>query len=297
MKQDTLYILFNLFLLLLLSSTFGEYSLTPFGYHPNACIHKVPDGSHIIDIDRETGFIIVYPDGHKELHPPCSEKVHNVTNLDGEGWQVWTKYYTGNNNTDVNIFLGNFTVPQAPQEYKRQTLFIFTGLQNIDWVPPDPRPKVPFAIIQPVLQYGLSVGGGGRLWSLASWYVTLSDGFIVSEFKTVEPGDVIFGNMTKLAKDSWFIGSYVRHKAIATTLIVTKKVLTVMPWAYVTLEVYGVTSCAQYPKNSASIFTDLILYQNGQLIEPKWGVQEQKGAICGAKAQVISPSEVHLNFP
>jgi len=210
-SNNKMYILVSL--LLLCSFTFGDYSLTPYGYRPNECIHRVPDGSHIIDIDKETGFIIVHPDGRRELHPPCAVNFHNES-LDGEGWQVWTKYFTENNKTDVNSFLANFTVPEPVREYAHQTIFIFPGLQNIDWVPPNPRPQVPFAIIQPVLQYGSSVAGGGKLWSLASWYVTLSEGFIVSELKTVQPGDVIFGNITKLKKALGLLEALLRVKLL-----------------------------------------------------------------------------------
>lgn len=46
-------------------------------------------------------------------------------------------------------------------------LYIFTGLQNIDWIPKvDPEPSAAFDIIQPVLQYP---GDGGDYWSVKSW--------------------------------------------------------------------------------------------------------------------------------
>ena len=49
-----------------------------------------------------------------------------------------------------------------------QTLFLFIGAQNIDWIPPASGPKSKFDIIQPVLQYGVSGAGGGEFWSISS---------------------------------------------------------------------------------------------------------------------------------
>lgn len=101
--------------------------------------------------------------------------------FDGEGWQAYTKQNAGN----VTSFLGNFNIPAAPTSYNGQTLFFFTGMQNIDWVPPETRPSESFDIIQPVAQYGPSSAGGGNFWSMASWYVTLGLGTVYS--KVVSP--------------------------------------------------------------------------------------------------------------
>ena len=88
-------------------------------------------------------------------------------------------------------------------------------------VPQNPRPNKPFDIIQPVIQYGPSFGGGGDYWTLGSWYVTLTNDVVVSELvqvgvgaldsslrgsdgrAQVQKGDSIFGNMTMTADDTW----------------------------------------------------------------------------------------------
>ena len=108
--------------------------------------------------------------------------------------------------------------------------FLFTGMQNINWIPPQPHPGTPFDIIQPVLQvshmhthahthtrthahahankhhatstdarsmvkYGPSAAGGWDYWAIASWYVTLTDDVVYSDIQTVQSGDVIFGTL------------------------------------------------------------------------------------------------------
>lgn len=118
--------------------------------------------------------------------------------------------------------MGYFSVPDAPQQ-NPEVLYLFTGLQNIDWIPiVDPDPSGPFDIIQPVcfskfnlyficsfksffqvLQYP---GDGGNYWSVKSWYVTLDSGVVVSDEIPVKVGDTIFGNMTRLSGNNWYIG-------------------------------------------------------------------------------------------
>ena len=53
-----------------------------------------------------------------------------------------------------------------------QILYLFPGLQNIDWIPKvDPMPSQAFDIIQPVLQYPyFSSDSNGKEWGLRSWY-------------------------------------------------------------------------------------------------------------------------------
>ena len=47
----------------------------------------------------------------------------------------------------ISQFVGNFSVPDKPQNDPEE-LYIFTGLQNVDWIPiVDPEPPV-FDIIQ-----------------------------------------------------------------------------------------------------------------------------------------------------
>ena len=74
---------------------------------------------------------------------------------DYDGWLQ----YTVSNTTDMakgyDGFYGEMSVPDLPKS-RPQILYLFPGLQNIDWIPkvdPEPTAKNPFDIIQPVLQY------------------------------------------------------------------------------------------------------------------------------------------------
>lgn len=83
-------------------------------------------------------------------------------------------------------------------------LFIFTGLQDDDWIPLLSQPPANFDIIQPVLQYPAQSGQG---WSARSWFVTLDIGAVASDEIAFRQGDVVFGNMTKTGPSQYFIDS------------------------------------------------------------------------------------------
>ena len=57
-------------------------------------------------------------------------------------------YAKQNVGSSLTGFTGTWTVPDAPAVYTGQTVFLFTGLQSSDWVPPDAGPKGKFDIIR-----------------------------------------------------------------------------------------------------------------------------------------------------
>ena len=71
----------------------------------------------------------MFYNGEKVDIPPCqykrSERLEKY-----DGWLAYTTYQYPDG---VEKFLGYFSVPEAPQRTP-QVLYIFTGLQNVDWV-------------------------------------------------------------------------------------------------------------------------------------------------------------------
>lgn len=216
------------------------------------------------------------------------------------GWQVYAKQQpTG----DVASFVGSWNVPDAPKKYTGQTVFLFTGMQNIDWVPPDDGPKSKFDIIQPVLQYGPSAAGGGKYWSISSWYVPLHDGWfaesVYSDPMEVQEGDSIFGNMTRTGDQAFYISTESAKLKNATAMTINKPLLKTQPWMYVTLESYADyddMSCDMWPSTTTS-FTDLrFTGKDGGEIKQAW--QEiNKAPVCGDSVAANSQGrKVMLNF-
>jgi hypothetical protein len=133
--------------------------------------------------------------------------------------------------TGFEAFTSVFSTPTLPTS-DPDVLYLFPGLQNIDWIPlVDPIPSGAFDIIQPVLQYP---GDNGNYWSVKSWWVTLDVGAMASNEVQLEVGDNIFGNMTKIGTEAWFINS-VNMRTNQQTSIKASGIgarLKSQPWAY-----------------------------------------------------------------
>ena len=124
-------------------------------------------------------------------------------------------------------------------------------------------------------------------------------GSLHSELIRVEVGDVIFGNMTKTGDDTWYINGVDLETNEDTPLTVTKTILNTQPWVYVTLEVYDVEDCDQYPVSGTEMpYTDLILYEDGKETTLDWtiGTDGQQPAICNASITIVDSSDVTITF-
>jgi hypothetical protein len=258
--------------------------LTPVGYMPHECIHHAGEGAEVQ----------THPDGHFTLHhndgrktmttDACRTAIAKLQSLPN-GWTAYT-YVSTPKNLAFSSYLGTWNVPAAPSVQDQQTLFTFTGLQNgYTSAPPGG-----ISIIQPVLQYGPSEAGGGSYWSIASWYVSDS-GAVYSTLQTVSTGDSIFGNMTLLKDGKWYIATNSKQTGKSTSINV--RVTTPELWAFVTLEVYSIQSCNDFPKGAIS-YSGLSMTHLTSPINPKWQTESQND--CNERVTVNSPSSVTLTF-
>jgi hypothetical protein len=207
----------------------------------------------------------------------------------------WEQYAAWQHNPTLTSFLGNFSVPDLPAQAP-EVLYIFTGLQNINWIPKvDPIPKVPFDIIQPVLQYP---GTSNKDWAIRSWYVTVNGQSYASTPVAIQPGDVIFGNMTMIGNASWIIVSESANTGKATSLHASGAKVLTQPWAYVTIECYGCNGCSTYP-TQPSYFTGMTFTdENAQPIAANWTANPQPNPKlqCHETTSIVSPGAVTFSF-
>lgn len=278
---------------------------TPFGVFPEECVHQVPSGSRIVSTDEKT--VVSHEKmGSSWVVPECKalsqmqEKRQFPPNYDG--WLAYTSYKTTYSSFDT--FLGSFSVPNNPgthqlnpplteqSENDPEVLYIFTGLQNVDWIPKvDPLPSA-FDIIQPVLQYPAD---SGYDWSVKSWYVTLRYGALYTEEVPCKTGDVIFGNMTRVAGSAWFIGGNVTRTGDVAGLNVDKPILQTQPWAYTTVECYGCDDCSYLPTDTLMFFDMSLSYQNSP-VTPKWQAFKTPNPVCHTTAHIASSTRVSYTF-
>jgi len=254
---------------------------------------------------KKKNTIIISEDGFVQKFEPCMKPlIHKGSSFKrdspDDGWQVWASY-NNENNASFDVFLGSFNVPQDPPSWDGGIVYLFTGLQNDNWIPGPNEPPTPpgFDIIQPVLQYGGdSEDGGGDYWAIASWYVTVDENVFYSDPMELDAGDVIFGNMTRINSTSWYISGLVSAKNINSYLTVSDARLVTEPWAYVTLEVYEIDDCAGDFPSSPIQFTSLALYDQGgkNQVIPKWDPLNNEADHCGATVTVKGPSTVIIDF-
>jgi hypothetical protein len=263
----------------------ADWVKTPVGVVHKSCIHRVPSGSHIND--SKEGTIVTESTGEVRQIIPCGRTIRKAKRQ-YDGWLAYVTFQAPN---DFDTFLGYFSVPNAPQDTP-EVLYLFTGLQNVDWIPLiDPEPDQ-FDIIQPVLQFP---GDGGDYWSVKSWYVTLTNDIVVSDEIQVNVGDEIFGNMTKTGPSTFYIAGTDSESSQTTEITVTRDLLTTQPWAYCTAECYGCGGCSYEPTNGIQ-FTKLQLFLKGQKIVPTWTPSVSPNPMCNEKATVNSATSVTITF-
>jgi hypothetical protein len=301
-----------LLLALLVCCSLGALRATPYGRYDASCVHKVPSGSHIQTVNGTVHVLHhSFPGGHRAL-PKCrsqhraNSKAANKFGSGGgakgkaarqfapdyDGWLAYTSYQTALPTFDN--FLGSFSVPDIPASTP-EVLYIFTGLQNTDWVPKvDPEPRV-FDIIQPVLQVPADSGSG---YSLKSWYVTLDSGVIETAEVPCLPGDVVFGNMTYLKKSflggKWFVGGTVKRTGQTASLTADKARLKTQPWAYTTVECYGCNGGCSYLPTVPLVFSGLSGAYDGKNIPFQWKAFVTPNPVCstGPVAHITGSSTV-----
>jgi len=226
--------------------------------------------------------------------PSCDLSSAMLTGSPGEydGWLAYTAY---NYAAGVSSSLGYFSVPQAPQN-DPQVLYLFTALQNVNWIPIiDPPPNV-FDIIQPVLQYP---GDYGNYWSVKSWYVTLNSGVLYSKEMQTTTGDNIYGVMNQSASnpETWYIAGTSQKSGATTSLTVSKPRLASQPWAYNTAECYGCAGGCSYEPTNDCYFTQLQLFgQRGAPITPTWTPYNSPNDACSETATVVNSQTVTISF-
>jgi len=179
----------------------------------------------------------------------------------------------------VSAYIGHFEstylVPKTPAS-TGATLFYFIGLQNND--------DGPVSILQPVLAYEWQPGNG---WQFFSWDCCPENMVWHSPPITVQSGNIIQTSINHDSTSTWTITGTVSDTKAASTLVSTPGSY-VYDWADITMEVYKVTTCPQFPSD-AMIFGDIKLQDDsGNVLTPTWSLT--KATPCEGKITQTSDS-------
>lgn len=257
-----------------------DYVVTPNGYFHASCVKQLTAGDAV-----EADGSVLHRDGSRAAVAACAYPSFSVR---GErraaGGQAAAGYdgWVADSNTDPSVtpaagrLVADWTVPSAPSRVAGQTLYFFPGLESV------PRT---FTILQPVLGWN---GYKNNAWTMANWNCCIRGTTYTDDPFDVSAGDQIHGEMVgncaagNLCR-TWNITSTDVTTGTSTTMS-TKAYFQVFNWYFGgVLEVYGVSTCNQYPANGSVTYTNVLAYDTkGQPVMPVWSSDISSAApACG----------------
>jgi len=275
-----------------------ELAVTPFGLMPKSCVHAVSANQMVVNEPGKTMIRNKETQEDEQIMGRCSEQV-SILAKEGQrqaepnspmlpdGWAAYA--FSGKDAQSLTSYNGTWTVPDTPQDEGQQVLFLFTGLQNLYDENGNALRGGVTNIIQPVLQFGVSEAGGGDYWALASWYVDSNNHAHYSVLTQTESGNVIVGTMVlNVTSNIWVISSIDNTTGNSTVLDIATH--TKEPNAFVTLEVYTISKCLEYPTGNVT-FANLVF---APAFTPTWTPLTEKG--CEESVTINSDGTVTLEF-
>jgi hypothetical protein len=263
------------------------------------CVHEIPNGARV-EIANGTitgdvtlnGALIAHYDACSEA-PIITRPRGSTENLiyppsTDNGWVEAAQWEAFPNSTDnIDYMGGNWTVPSYPST-NGALIYLFNGIE----------PSTESWILQPVLQYGSNGALGGNYWGIASWLV--GPGYVYhSPLEIVYPGNLIDGYTqttgTVGGSRQWEVLAY-DYSTGAYSYITANTTGLQWNWAFAgVLEVYGLTSCSQFPAAGNAVFTNSAVYHgypSFQALTPKWygAFYPYGGPSCGFNVATGNPT-------
>jgi len=243
------------------------------------CVHALPNGAAVSIRKGSAGEDVMFNGVLIAHYDPCPEApILTRPSSTGEGllqdpgtgngWVEASQWLASLGSGDnMDLLQGTWTVPSNPGT-NGALIYLFNGIEpsNFSW------------ILQPVLQYGFgSVNGGGNYWGIASWLVGSSAYY--SPLESVNSGDKLTG-YTKIISGNnsnprWKVDAKDNSTGAFSYLEINTEGGLQWEWALAgVIEVYGVTSCSEFPSNGKAVFTNPSVdhgYPNFNKLSPQWG--------------------------
>jgi hypothetical protein len=256
---------------------------TPAGLAYRSCVHQVPNGADVsasgevmlngvkiqkiptcpysgtvavpVENDSTGGFAPTTVDPPDPLH---------------SGWWLdswWTS------SKQVVSLTAKWTVPPAPT-LNGATVFLFPSVEPSD---------SGGAIVQPVLQWGSSVAGGGNSWTIASWFVPGNGIALFSPLVYTAAGRTLTGTMTRGSSSAsrWII-SLDQTSGVDTMLSVDTNITSWKAVQGAVLEVYGASSCGRLPNTSSVKFSSITAKSSSGTLTPSFS-DNRRVTSCNSK--------------
>jgi hypothetical protein len=253
-----------------------ERVLTPGGFRPKSLVHLVERADGLRSM---RGFVHKFDLTSRALVevPNAELRFAEVPAL-GSGWITYAFWNNGTGNS-ISSFKTTWQVPAAPATPGDQTIFLFNGIQNYG---------TNFGILQPVLQWGPSAGGGGQFWAISSWYVTSGGHAYHTDPIQVNAGDTLIGVMTLTGQSGTLFNYDCEFQGIAATKLTIQDIAELL-WCNETLEAYTVNQCSDYPASNSTALRGIGI-QTGNTTPPLIWTPVNMVTDCGQHCTVVSNS-------
>lgn len=256
----------------------------PGGLAHVSCVHAVPDEAEVlsngevliedrvietIPVCPYTG-IVRPPEAVQADSPDAGVAPAALTS----GW--WLNSWWTSANQIVSLS-AQWTVPAKPASNGALIYFF-----------PSVTPATSGAIVQPVLQWGVSPAGGGNHWALANWWV--SGGTVLhGALKTTAAGRTITGKLERSSGTStaWTM-TFKDSSGVSGTLIAGGGGQS--SWRAVqggALEVYDATSCKQLPNASSVKFSKITVKSTSGKVTPSF-LNQKRVSSCSSSVTSTS---------
>jgi hypothetical protein len=239
---------------------------TPSGGVHRSCVHEVPNGATVAEdgtVTKEGRIIAKYDQCRYKPGGGPAPAINGWVENDKATTRTNTYGYNWPNDTAAT-----WIVPPAPSSGDvGQTVYLFNSLQPTDVS----------SILQPVLQYG-STNGGGAYYTMANW-CGIGNNFWHDTLHQVSPGDTIKGEMAAQSDSCdasghcfWTVTYAVNNYAYYTTFSCnfSSKIFRRVDRAV--LEVYGLTACGQFPNTGGTLFGSVFVAQPGPDPNGTWNL-------------------------
>jgi hypothetical protein len=216
----------------------------------------------------------------------------NILEIDGYACiAVWDWENERNEATSqiISEFRTKWVVPPHPSKQSKQTIFLFNGMQT------SARNKNAKAILQPVLEWGNHDQNTGTSWSVASWYVKMTNTDSGMKIDTVartisvpvKSGDVLCGIIRQsINSEGNAYACTCEFEGIAGSGLVVQSSDEFVQNG-LALEVYQISECSELPAIDHTSYTAINLQQGNTRLKPKWNLRN-KVSDCNIRAEVTS---------
>jgi hypothetical protein len=196
----------------------------------------------------------------------------------GDGW-IAAAYWNNETGRVISSLTTTWEVPPEPTTQSGQLIYLFNGITCYG---------ADNAILQPVLQWGVSADGGGSYWAVASWYVHTSGDAFKTPLVRVNVADRLTGAIALSGTSGSAFSYNCEFLGLPGTSL---HVLNVpeLTWVSHTLEAYGAASCTDYPATTRSIFRNINIKAGDTVPEARWST-ETRVKSCGQRVEVVNDS-------